>query len=400
MFFPIADTPNPPGRPLVTWLLIAANVAVYLGITLPASSRQVSLHDPVLLDYLRTLGLQGQVSAREVLQQVSAYDLLVFKYGFRPAELSPSALFTSLFLHGGILHLAGWMHLLSNMLFLWIFGDNVEYRLGPARFLGVYFGSGVVATLFFALFVPNSQVPLIGASGAISGVLGCYFLWFPRNRVRCFLFLFPFLMTSIYLSARLVLGVFLLIDNLLPFLLIGSSGSGVAHGAHIGGFLGGLGFAWGIDRYWVIRHSRPKPIAPDTEVRSNPSSPQDIFPAVQRGDLQGAADGFLQLDSRAQRMQVASADVLAVGNYLLEVGRFQEALQVFRRFIAERQNDSRLDQAYLGAGKSMLPQVRYLTSAYQYFLSALDLARSEELAAEATRFLRQVERRREQSSQD
>jgi len=393
MFFPIADSPNPPGRPLITWLLIAANVAVYLLITLPASTRQVSLNDPLLFDYLRTLGLQGQFSAREVLQRVSAYDLLVFRYGFRPAEFSPVSLFTSLFLHGGVLHLAG------NMLFLWIFGDNVEYRLGAARYLALYLGGGVVATLFFALFVPHSQVPLIGASGAISAVLGCYFLWFPRNRVRCFLFLFPFLMTSIYLSARLVLGAFLLIDNLLPFLLVGSSASGVAHGAHIGGFLGGLGCAWGLDRYNLSRRSEPTSAAATAEVRTNRTTLDDIGPALLRGDLAAAADSYLQLDSRDQRAQIASPDILAVGNYLYGKGRFQEALQVYRRFIAERQNDTNLDQAYLGAGKSMLPQPRYLTSAYHYFLSALDLARSEQLAAEATHYLRQLERQRGQTNQ-
>jgi len=393
MFFPIADTPNPPGRPLITWFLIAANVAVYLLVTLPASFRQVSLNDPVLFDYLRTLGLQGQISAQEVLRQVSDYDLLVFQYGFRPAVFSPLSLFTSLFLHGGLMHLAG------NMLFLWIFGDNVEFRLGPGRFLLIYLAGGILATLFFAVFVPGSQIPLVGASGAISAVLGCYFLWFPRNRVRCFLFLFPFLMTSVYLSARLVLGAFLLIDNLLPFLLVGGSGSGVAHGAHIGGFLAGLAVAWGTDRFPLFRPQNPKRGEDRTDTSDRLRSPQEVGPAVRKGDLDGAAHGYLQLDSQDLRARVDSTDVLAVGNYLLGKGRFQDSLWVFRRFIAERQNDGHIDQAYLGAGKSMLQQPRYLTSAYHYFLSALDLARDEELAAEATYFLRQVEQRRELGNQ-
>ena len=392
MFFPIADTPNPPGRPLVNWSLIAANVVVYLLITLPASTRHVSLQDPLLYDYLRTLGLRGAVSAQDVLQHVSAYDLMVFKYGFRPAEFSLLSLFTSLFLHGGLLHLAG------NMLFLWIFGDNVEFRLGPARYLLLYLGGGAVATLFFALFVPHSQVPLIGASGAISGVLGCYFLWFPRNRVRCFLFLFPFLMTSIYLSARLVLGAFLLIDNLLPFLLTANAGTGVAYGAHIGGFLGGLGFAWGLDRYYMFRREGSRQTRKKSSDPPDFASLHEICPAVLRGDLEGAANCYLQLESREERAKIDSADVMAVGNYLLTKGRYQEALRVFRRFVAERQNDSRIDQAYLGAGKSMMQQPRYLTSAYHYFLAALDLARSEQLAAEATQYLRLVERRREYSN--
>lgn len=239
MFFPISDTPTSPGRPTVTWLLMAINIGVYLLVTLPALLGKVNLTDPLLFDYLQALGLQGRVTAREVYQSFSAYDLLVFQYGFRPAEFSPLTMVTALFLHGGLMHLAG------NMLFLYIFGGNVEYRLGHWRYLLTYLGCGIVATIFFGLFAPNSPVPLIGASGAISGVLGCYFLWFPRNRVRCFLFFFPFLLTSIYLPARWLLGFYLLIDNLLPFLFTAGSGGGVAHGAHIGGFLGGLAVAFG-----------------------------------------------------------------------------------------------------------------------------------------------------------
>lgn len=395
MFFPIADTPNPPGRPLVNWLLIGINVGVYLLVSLPATMRQVSLNDPILLDYLRALGLQGQVSAREVLQQVSAYDLLVFQYGFRPAEFAPLTLLSSLFLHGGLMHLAG------NMLFLWIFGDNVEYRLGSWRYLLAYLGTGVIATLFFAMFVPGSQVPLIGASGAISGVLGCYFLWFPRNKVRCFLFFFPFLMTSIYLSARLVLGAYLLIDNLLPFLLVGSSGSGVAHGAHIGGFLGGLTLAWMSDRYpGLLYHPG------SSAEKKRPSRPgdlhslQDLCPALARGDLDGAASCFLSLESREQRSQVEGGDILRVAEHLFQSGDYPAALQVYRRYIAERPNDSRIDQAFLGAGKSMLEQPRYWTSAYHYFLSALDQAGSPQLAEEATRYLRMIERQKKQAMQE
>jgi membrane associated rhomboid family serine protease len=153
-----------------------------------------------------------------------------------------------MFLHGG------WMHLAGNMLFLYIFGNNVEARLGSVPYLLVYLLTGVTATLFFAAFAPGSQIPLVGASGAISGVLGCYFLWFPRNRVKTFIFLFPFLMTTVLLPARLVLGVYLILDNLLPFIINGGAGAGVAHGAHIGGFLGGLGLAYGFDRWRGIRH--------------------------------------------------------------------------------------------------------------------------------------------------
>ncbi len=386
MFFPIADTPNPPGRPLMTWVLMGINIAVYLLVTLPASRAEVNLNDPLLFEYLQVLGLQGQVSLREVYENISAYDLLVFDYGFRPGDFSLIALFSSMFLHGGLMHLAG------NMLFLFIFGDNVENRIGRWRYLFTYLGCGVVATLFFAFFVPDSQVPLIGASGAISGVLGCYFLWFPRNRVRCFLFLFPILMTSVYLSARLVLGFYLLIDNILPFLFTATSASGVAHGAHIGGFLGGLLLAWGSDQYYQQRKFWQRPARPK---KVKLSSLQQICPAFVQGDIDGASRCYLALEGPGERLQVSSADVLTIGNYLLDKRSYKDALRVFRRFVAERPNDEQIDQAYLGAGKAMLEQPRYITSAYHYFLSALDLARSEQLAAEAKLQLRTIEQLKE-----
>lgn len=237
MLLPIGDLPNPRRIPWATWLLMAANIAVYLLVTLPESFLRPDLNDPLLIDYLRILGQHDPRPLPELLGQVSAYELTVFRYGFRPAFPSPTSLFSSLFLH------AGWLHLAGNMLFLYIFGDNVEDRLGSFRFLLVYLATGVAATLFFALFVPGSQVPLIGASGAISGVLGCYFLWFPRNQVKVFLFLFPFFVTTVLVPARLVLGFYLIVDNLLPFLVTATDGGGVAHGAHIGGFLAGMGMA-------------------------------------------------------------------------------------------------------------------------------------------------------------
>ena len=391
MLLPIADTPNPPGRPYVTWAIIAVNVAIYLLVSLPASHEKVNLNDPLLLDYLRVLGVHGQVTARDVYQHVSAYDLLVFRYGFRPAEFVPLTLITSLFLHGGLMHLAG------NMLFLYIFGDNVEHRLGRLGYLLVYFGCGVIATLFFALFAAGSQVPLIGASGAISGVLGCYFFWFPRNRVRIFVFLFPFIMTSIYLSARLVLGFFLLIDNLLPFIFTAKAGSGIAHGAHIGGFFCGLGIAWGADRYYLLFRQRAKV---DVQADTDLASLHRICPLVSAGSLDLAADCYLQLAGREERIQVDAADVLVIGDYLLEQGRLSDALNVFRRFISDRPTHQQLAKAYLGAGKVMLRNPRYATSAYHYFLSAHDLACSEQLAVEAKRYLRMIEQQRRNLKQD
>lgn len=383
MFFPIADIPKPAGRPYMTWGLMAVNIAVFLLISYPATRTRIDLNDPLLMEYLRTVGLYGRVTAREVYQHLSAYDLLIFEYGFRPAVFSVKTLISSIFLHGGFMHLAG------NMLFLYIFGNNVEYRLGWWRYLLVYLGCGVIATLFFSVFALDSQVPLIGASGAIFGVLGCYFLWFPKNRVRCFVFLFPFIVTTILLPARLILGFYLVIDNLLPFIFTGHQSSSIAHGAHIGGFLGGLGIAWLGNHYQrlVSLLNLGRRSAGITPL----SSLQRICPALREGQLDAAAQCYLSLKTREQRQQVATADLLAVGDYFLQTQDALQALTLFRRLISERPNDPSLDRAFFGAGRAMLQNPRYLTSAYHYFLAAIDLSRDEDLIQQAQRHLREIE---------
>lgn len=153
-----------------------------------------------------------------------------------PAELAvvPASLtiFTSMFLHGGFMHLAG------NMLYLWIFGNNVEDAMGHGRFIAFYLLCGVVAVFGQVLQDPASQIPMIGASGAISGVLGAYLLLYPQARV---LVLIPlgFFSQLIRLPALWVLG-FWFVLQLLNSALSDSSGGGVAWFAHIGGFVAGM----------------------------------------------------------------------------------------------------------------------------------------------------------------
>lgn len=244
MILPLGDSPNPRGVPFVTYALIAANVAVYVLISLPLSNTAANPRDPLLREYARVILEHAPrgLSPRDLLQQVSAYDLFVFQHGFRPSAPRLGALFASLFVHAGLMHLVG------NMLFLWIYGDNVEHRLRPGPYLIAYLATGMGATLFHMVLNPSSALPLIGASGAISGVLGFYFLWFPRNQVRLFVFLFPFIFNTITVSARLLLGMYLIADNLVPLLLTRGGGGDVAYGAHIGGFIGGLAVAWVVDR--------------------------------------------------------------------------------------------------------------------------------------------------------
>jgi len=244
MFLPIGDEPNPHHLPAMTILIIAINVAVFLLVTLPMSARPADPADPLLLEYLRAVlpHLPAGVPLGELAAQVSAYDLVVFRWGYRPGDPQLLALVSAMFLHGGFMHLAG------NMLYLWIYGNNVEHRLGAAGYLFWYLATGIAATLFHALFNRGSAIPLVGASGAISGVLGFYLVWFPRHVVKMWVFLIPFYIGMLRINATVVLVMYLVLDNLLPMLVRGAQG-GIAHGAHIGGFVAGMAVAFAMRAY-------------------------------------------------------------------------------------------------------------------------------------------------------
>ena len=165
-------------------------------------------------------------------------DAFVYTYGFVPAEFwqRPWNLITHMFLHGG------WFHIIGNMLYLWVFGDNVEDRLGHAKYVAFYILSGIFAALlqgFVALMFGNPYIPLIGASGAIAGVLGAYMYYYPHARVFGFVPAFIFLI-PVEWPAAVFIGFWFLyqIINGILFLPFANMG-GVAWFAHIGGFLFG-----------------------------------------------------------------------------------------------------------------------------------------------------------------
>ena len=197
---PIRDY-NPTRRPsLLTWGLILINFAVYF--------------------YLAQSPVMDENAIRN--------------YALVPAEISQGrhlgTLITSLFLHASLLHVGG------NMLFLWIFGNNVEDMLGEIKYVILYFASGVAGSLLQVYINPTSTIPTLGASGAISGVLAAYVLYFPRARVLTFII--PFFIFR--LSAYIFIGYWIALQALNAFLSIGVTGGGVAFFAHIGGFISGL----------------------------------------------------------------------------------------------------------------------------------------------------------------
>ena len=149
-------------------------------------------------------------------------------YGMVPLRLAPTDVATSMFLHGGLLHLG------ANMLSLWIFGDNVEDRMGHGRFLTFYLLCGIAAALAQTAINPDSIIPMLGASGAISGVMGGYLVLFPQRQVRAIIFNF---LTTV--PAFIALGLWIGYQLLLGFMTDPGTG-GVAYAAHIGGFVAGV----------------------------------------------------------------------------------------------------------------------------------------------------------------
>nr|MBX2811396.1 rhomboid family intramembrane serine protease [Myxococcales bacterium] len=368
VFFPIGDSPNPVNfRPWVTYALITANIAIYLIISLPMSLTPADPLDPQAFAYLRQLKdlLPDGVSPEQVLASLTNYDLFVFAYGFKPGAPELVDLLASMFLHGSFMHLA------SNMLFLWIYGDNVEHRIGRANYLGVYLGTGVVATLTFAMFASTSLTPLVGASGAISGVLGMYFLFFPRNDVQVFIFPLFFIMASSWVRARWVLGFYVVIDNILPF-VIGSS-SNVAYGAHLGGFFAGLGIAWVIESGDRGRSALPSAPSGSRSEEVIELDLAGIEAALVRGDISAAVQYARHFD--APRLAQLSAENtynltqgLAASGYDGLAGRTLK--RALRRSV---QNDRSQAVLHLALGELRLAQ-QQPAAAYQHLLTVLDLA--------------------------
>ena len=226
---PLKDDNPTNNFPLMTVIIIAINCAVYL----------------------------YQVTLPEMYSQA-----FVFKYGFIPMELTRMAdmtpevpfpfwlsPFTSMFLHGGFMHLAG------NMLYLWIFGNNVEDFLGRGKFVLFYIVSGLAAVALYTLFDRNGTVPLIGASGAIAGVMGAYIVLWPKARILTLIWII-FIIRLLWLPAVIILGFWIALQVFMGLSSIGASQQGgVAYFAHVGGFA----FGW-----LLMRLRRKKRLSADS----------------------------------------------------------------------------------------------------------------------------------------
>ncbi|MGH2357954.1 MAG: rhomboid family intramembrane serine protease [Candidatus Limnocylindria bacterium] len=215
------------GAALVSLAFIGLNIAVFVFLQEAGSQMNAFTAGFSTVPYEITMGVDV-VDPTEVTVGGQAF-LIPQAPGPMPIYLT---LLTSMFMHGG------WLHLAGNMLFLWIFGDNVEHRVGPIVYVLFYVAAGVVASLAQVLVDTDSFIPTLGASGAISGVLGAYLVLFPSNRVTVFLFRFVTQVPAIVAIG--MWAVFQFINGIGAFAVTEETTGGVAYMAHIGGFVAGL----------------------------------------------------------------------------------------------------------------------------------------------------------------
>lgn len=240
MLFPIGDDDRLlTSRAYVTYALILMNIVVFV------------LFQEVGANEIFTAGFSA--IPREIVSGVDLVDVVQIQFQGQliniQHQVGPSPIYltllTSMFMHGGFMHLGG------NMLYLWIFGDNIEHRFGSVAFLAFYLVAGLGATATQIALDPSSIIPTLGASGAISGVLGAYMILFPRNKVTAIFFFYV-----ITIPAFVALGAWILMQVLEGYGSLGGGQlGGVAYGAHIGGFVAGAVLAM-ILRV-VIREERP-----------------------------------------------------------------------------------------------------------------------------------------------
>ncbi|MBI2767471.1 MAG: rhomboid family intramembrane serine protease [Chloroflexi bacterium] len=245
---PVGDTARSRSTPWVTWVIIAVTVGAFL--------RMLTLSDALAPNpgtQLQQFDDQTNGICYGYRTAPTALDRFYCRWSFQPREWFDAAsgktlppadsrvavlltIVTAIFLH------AGWLHILGNMLFLWVFGDNVEDRMGHFGYLLFYLVAGVVAGLTQAFINPDSVTPVVGASGAIAGVLGAYIIWFPRATVRVIIPFFILIFIPLPVPAVVMIGLWFL-QNLLSGVAtlgnVNAPDAGVAFFAHIGGFVFG-----------------------------------------------------------------------------------------------------------------------------------------------------------------
>ena len=237
---PIKDTIHSKTFPIINWLLVIANVLVFVLIELPLGQNQLN-------QFISTYGMTPNACAAPILNSLTG--------GASPSQSTllhgcVIPLITSMFIHGG------WLHIIGNMWVLIIFGDNVEDRMGSLGYLVFYMVCGLISGLTQAIIAPTSTIPAIGASGAIAGVLAAYLLLFPRSKVLTLvpIFIIPWFMN---IPAVIFIAIWFLLQFFSGLVSLGGVAvGGVAYWAHVGGFICGLLLVW---LFGGRLRRRPKP---------------------------------------------------------------------------------------------------------------------------------------------
>lgn len=224
--FPVRDDNPQLNKPFATYGILAANILAWL--------------------LLQGLGSAEQVNASVCQFGLIPSDLFTSDLSALPAKTNCAGagagagwlgLISSMFMHGG------WMHIIGNMWFLWVFGDNVEDAMGSMRFLVFYLLCGLAAAGAQVLSNTGSTIPMVGASGAIGGVMGAYIMLYPKVKVHMAV-IFIFIFTTFRVPAIAMLGYWIVVQLLGAFSSMGASGGGVAFWAHVGGFAAGASLVW------------------------------------------------------------------------------------------------------------------------------------------------------------
>jgi membrane associated rhomboid family serine protease len=339
-------------RPWMNYALVAANVLLFVW------------------------GINGTEAAR----------LRIDAWLLHPENPQLHQFFSSAFLHGS------WMHLLGNMIFLWVFGNAINDRLGQAGYLAFYLAGGVAASIGYVLF--SGEAPVLGASGAISAVTGAYLVLFPRARVTVLVFLF-ILLVPFEVSSLFFLLLQFLFNVVSVYTEMEGRGAGVAWFAHISGYLFGFAVAAGLlatrvlprdpfdllnlfragrrrfayrqmvgkgyDPYGYGRlsaeaHSRRiasrtiETATPDTQVAREMQLRQEIGDACARHDLAGAAEAYLRLMAEAPGVVLSRTQQLDVANQLMATDRYVQAAQAYEKFLQHYRTSEYAGDVYLMLG--------------------------------------------------
>ncbi|MCM8816311.1 MAG: rhomboid family intramembrane serine protease [Candidatus Omnitrophica bacterium] len=300
----------------------------------------------------------------------SCYQEIVNAYGFIPSRFSWLTIFTSMFLHGSL------MHLIRNMWYLYLMGDNLEDRWGHFNYLIFYLFSGVIAALFYGALTTGSarNIPSIGASGAISGVLGAYLMLFPRSRITFWYYLFAFF--RIYSGTFEIFAWFWIsfwfIQQIIGMFanMNSTATAGIAFGAHVGGFLAGIGIAFLTRTYQVARYTRNVCSGRNALAEITGEVVSKILPFEQQIELYKKEKEIEKLleENNEREAAIVYGDTLKkfkdvsiphsyeykFAEMLQEMGLYEQAIEAYRRFLRRNPFSLLADNALYNLGKIYL----------------------------------------------